>query len=69
MSDYNSLPPLGQPQLGQPPKLSVNTHGRLAGEATGFTSCTRERSLSNISLGGSSSLLSALESPPKGSFV
>ena len=55
MSDYNSLPP-----LGEPPKL---TTGFLVGENSGFSP---EKSLTNISLGGSSSLLSTMNSPPKG---
>eukprot|EP00794_Sanderia_malayensis_P020264 gene20264-22250_t len=66
LSDYNSLPP-----LGQPPQLNVNSHGRLAGDQTaGFIKQSPERSLSNISLGGNgSSLLSTMESPPKGSLA
>lgn len=53
MSDYNSLPPLGQP-------------GCLVGENSGFSGLSAEKSLTNISLGGSSTLLSTMSSPPKG---
>ena len=60
MSDYSSLPP-----LGQPPKLSS---GCLTGDNTGFSGFSPEKSLTNISLGGSSSLLSTMSSPPKGSL-
>lgn len=61
MSDYNSLPP-----LGQPPKL---TTGCLAVEQPGVSGFSPEKSLTNISLGGSSTLLSTMSSPPKGIFT
>ncbi|XP_065067241.1 autophagy-related protein 2 homolog B-like [Rhopilema esculentum] len=49
MSDYSSLPPLGQPP--------------------GFPGYSPEKSLTNVSLGGNGSLVSAVNSPPKGSLT
>ena len=52
MSDYNSLPP-----LAQPPKIN---------DGTNFSGFSPEKSLSIVSLGGGSSLLSTMNSPRKG---
>ena len=63
MGDYSSLPP-----LGQPPALNFSSHtGVMADHVNASASLGSERSsLTNVSLGGSSSILTAMSSPVKG---